>query len=322
MNKNVKIYVAGHKGLAGSAILRKLQTLGFQNLVTRSSAELDLTDQKAVNAFFEKEKPEQVFLAAAKVGGIMANSSYPASFIYNNLMIQTNVVEAAYRTAVKRLLMLGSSCIYPKNCPQPIREEYLLTSELEPTNRPYALAKIAGLETCWSYNRQFGTRFLSIMPTNLYGPNDNYDLQSSHVLPALIRRMHEAKTNKSPTVTLWGSGTPHREFLYSDDLADAAVFLLHLEEASYEKLFKESQEAPLINVGCGEDLTIRELAEAIQEVVGFSGELHFDRSKPDGTLRKWLDISKLQALGWSPKTTLKEGLLKTYENFCTDCCRR
>ena len=229
MNKDVKIYVAGHRGLAGSAIFRKLQALGFKNIVTRSSNELDLTNQADVFSFFEKERPEQVFLAAAKVGGIMANSRYPASFIYNNLMIQTNVVEAAYRFQTKRLLMLGSSCIYPKLCPQPIKEDYLLSSDLEPTNRAYAVAKIAGLETCWSYNRQFGTRFLAIMPTNLYGPGDNYDPINSHVLPALIRKMHEAKVGGKETISLWGTGSPKREFLYSDDLADAAVFLLHLD---------------------------------------------------------------------------------------------
>lgn len=304
MDKGIKIYIAGHKGLAGSAILRKLQSEGFHNLVTRTSQELDLTNQQAVFSFFAEEKPSFVFLAAAKVGGIMANSSYPASFIYNNLMIQTNVMEASYRNGVERLLFLGSSCIYPRNCPQPIKEEYLLTSELEPTNRAYAIAKIAGLETCWSYNRQFGTHFLAIMPTNLYGPNDNYDLQNSHVLPALIRKMHDAKQAGTP-VTLWGTGRPSREFLYSDDLADAAFFLM-----------ERGDDFPLLNVGYGSDLTIKETAQTIAEIVGFKGEIIWDTSKPDGTPRKLLDCSKLFDLGWRPKTAFKEGLQKTYEDFC------
>lgn len=310
MDKSIKIYVAGHRGLAGSAIYRKLQQEGFSHIITRTSQELDLTCQQAVFDFFEKERPDEVFLAAAKVGGIMANSLEPASFIYNNLMIQTNVMEAAYRCGVKKLLFLGSSCIYPRNCPQPIKEEYLLSSELEPTNRAYALAKIAGLETCWSYNKQYGTHFLSIMPTNLYGPNDNYHLQNSHVLPALMRKMHEAKLSSS-AVTLWGSGRPRREFLHSDDLADAAVFIMHTEK-----------ELPsLINVGYGSDLTIKELAAMMAKTVGFSGEILFDSSKPDGTPQKLLDCSQLFALGWRPKISLEQGLATTYEDFCHNCQR-
>lgn len=313
MDKSIKIYVAGHKGLAGSAILRKLRQDGYTNLLLKTSRELDLTKQQAVFDFFEKERPEEVFLAAAKVGGILANSTYPASFIYNNLMIQTNVMEAAYRFGVKRLLFLGSSCIYPRNCPQPIKEEYLLTSELEPTNEAYALAKIAGVETTWSYNKQYGTKFLSIMPTNLYGPGDNYDLQNSHVLPALIRKMHEAKASGSP-VTLWGTGSAKREFLYSDDLAAAALFLMHQEESLWQKFFESPR--PLFNVGYGSDLSIKELSRAIAEVVGFKNEIIWDSTKPDGTPRKFLDCTRLFNLGWRPSYSLKEGLIKTYEDFC------
>ncbi|MEI6531395.1 MAG: GDP-L-fucose synthase [Chlamydiota bacterium] len=313
MNKSIKIYVAGHKGLAGSAILRKLKKEGYANLLLRTSAELDLTNQLAVQDFFQKEKPDYVFLAAAKVGGILANSRYPASFIYNNLMIQSNVLESAYQSGVKRLLFLGSSCIYPRNCPQPIKEEYLLSSELEPTNRPYAIAKIAGVEATWSYNRQYGTRFLSIMPTNLYGPGDNYDLQNSHVLPALLRKMHEAKNTGSP-VTVWGTGAAKREFLYSDDLAAAAVFLMALEENGWQKIFLDKE--PLFNVGYGTDLSIKELVTTIAEAVDFKGDLLWDTSKPDGTPRKFLDCTRIFALGWRPETPLQEGLIKTYEDFC------
>ncbi len=304
MDKSIKIYVAGHTGLAGSAILRRLQKEGFSNIITRPSSILNLTNQADVNSFFEKERPEEVILAAALVGGIGANSTKPGDFIYSNLMIQTNVMEAAYRHGVQRLLFLGSSCIYPRNCPQPIKEEYLLTSELEMTNRPYALAKIAGLETCRSYNQQYGTKFYSIMPTNLFGPNDNYNLEDCHVLPAMIRRFHEAK--KTGTVTLWGTGAPRREFLHSDDLADAALFVLH----------RGSDDTSIVNVGMGEDLTIKELAEMIADIVGFTGTISWDTSKPDGTPRKLLDMSRLHSLGWKHKIPLYEGIKRTYvEDF-------
>jgi len=305
VEKNSLIYVAGHRGLVGSAICRNLRKNGFDRLLLRSRAELDLTDALAVQRFFEKERPAHVFLAAAKVGGILANDLYPADFIRENLIIQTNVIDAAYRAGVDRLLFLGSSCIYPKLCPQPIKEEYLLTGPLEPTNRPYALAKIAGIEMCWSYNRQFNTRYLAAMPTNLYGPGDNFDLQNSHVLPALIRKYHEAKLNKAAAVEVWGSGTPRREFLHVDDLADACVFLMQ----------HYSDEAPL-NVGWGKDVSIAELAQLVADTVGFKGEVRFDRSKPDGTPRKLLDTSRLSALGWQPKITLAAGLASTYEWFC------
>ena len=275
MNLDSKIYVAGHRGLVGSALIRGLQERGYRNLVMRTHAELDLTNLAAVQEFFAAEKPEYVLLAAAKVGGIHANNTYPAEFIHQNLAIQTNVIHEAWRNDVKRLLFLGSSCIYPKDCPQPIKEEYLLTGELEPTNRPYALAKIAGLEMCWSYNRQYGSRYITVMPTNLYGPNDNFDLNTSHVLPALIRKMHEAKVVNADEVVVWGTGTPMREFLYSDDMANACLHLLEQPEARLESLFSE-EHPPLVNVGCGVDLTIRELAELIQQIVGFSGKLVFD----------------------------------------------
>ena len=277
MNLDSKIYVAGHRGLVGSALIRGLQERGYRNLVMRTHAELDLTNLAAVQEFFAAEKPEYVLLAAAKVGGIHANNTYPAEFIHQNLAIQTNVIHEAWRNDVKRLLFLGSSCIYPKDCPQPIKEEYLLTGELEPTNRPYALAKIAGLEMCWSYNRQYGSRYITVMPTNLYGPNDNFDLNTSHVLPALIRKMHEAKVVNADEVVVWGTGTPMREFLYSDDMANACLHLLEQPEARLESLFSE-EHPPLVNVGCGVDLTIRELAELIQQIVGFSGKLVFDLS--------------------------------------------
>ena len=315
MNRQIKIYVAGHKGLAGSAILRKLQKEGYTNFLLKNHPELDLCNQQAVHYFFQKEKPDYVFLAAAKVGGILANQNYPASFIYNNLMIQSNVFEAAYQAGVKRLLFLGSSCIYPRNCPQPIKEEYLLSSTLEPTNEAYAVAKIAGVESIWSYNKQYGTRFLSIMPTNLYGPGDNYDLENSHVLPALLRKMHEAKGS----VTVWGTGSAKREFLYSDDFAEAAVFLLMQEETLWQKIFAE--ERPLFNVGLGSDLSIKELVSAVSKTVGFKGDVIWDSSKPDGTPRKFLDCSRLFNLGWRPKHTLEEGLIKTYEDFCRNAFR-
>jgi len=314
VEKNSLIYVAGHRGLVGSAICRNLRKNGFDRLLLRSRAELDLTDAVAVQRFFEKERPAHVFLAAAKVGGILANDLYPADFIRENLIIQTNVIDAGYRAGVDRLLFLGSSCIYPKLCPQPIKEEYLLTGPLEPTNRPYALAKIAGIEMCWSYNRQYGTRYLAAMPTNLYGPGDNYDLANSHVLPALIRKMHEAKVDGRPEVDLWGSGTPRREFLYSEDMADACVHLMSLGGSAAEDVFALDK-VPLINIGCGEDQTIRELAETVAAVVGYEGRLAFDRSKPDGTPRKLLDVGRLNALGWRPKTPLAEGIRLTYGDF-------
>ncbi|MED3907260.1 GDP-L-fucose synthase [Geobacillus thermodenitrificans] len=304
MKKESKIYIAGHRGLVGSAILRKLQADGYTNLVYRTSQELDLRDRNQVDKFFEEEKPEYVFLAAAKVGGIVANNEYPADFIRDNLMIQTNVIDAAYRNGVKKLLFLGSTCIYPKFAPQPLKEEYLLTGELEPTNEPYAIAKIAGIKMCQSYNRQYGTKFISVMPTNLYGPNDNFDLHTSHVLPALIRKFHEAKENNAPYVEVWGTGTPRREFLYSDDLADACVFLMN----NYE-------DNEIINVGVGEDISIKELAEKIKNIVGYQGEIKFDTTKPDGTPRKLVDVSKINELGWKASISLDEGLQKAYQWF-------
>jgi len=342
MNKNSRIYIAGHKGLVGSAIVRKLQSEGYSNLVLRSHQELDLLRQAEVETFFKAEELEYVFLAAAKVGGILANNTYPAEFIYQNLSIESNVIHASYVAGVKKLLFLGSSCIYPRACAQPMKEEYLLSGQLEPTNEPYAIAKIAGIRMCQSYNRQYGTRFISVMPTNLYGPGDNFDLQTSHVLPALIRKFHEAKleelevggrrleakeemqdsasglksawadapptsserserSSNSSSVTLWGTGTPRREFLHVDDLADACLFLMnHYEDSE------------IINIGVGEDISVSELAELIKEIVGFNGSIEYDRSKPDGTPRKLLDVSKLKALGWQPKVSLREGIERTY----------
>lgn len=302
MNKNAKIFVAGHRGLVGSAIHRLLKDQGYANLVVRTHAEVDLSVQSAVQAFFERERPEYVFLAAAKVGGILANNTYPAEFIYQNLAVQNNVIHQSYLTGVKRLCFLGSSCIYPKLAPQPMKEEYLLTGTLEPTNQPYAIAKIAGIEMIRSYNRQYGTKYFSVMPTNLYGPNDNFDLQNSHVLPALIRKFVEAKKSGAPSVTLWGSGTPMREFLYVDDMADACIFLMNSYDGD-----------DFVNIGVGQDITILELAELIKSEVGFNGTLQFDASKPDGTPRKLLDVTKIHALGWSAKTTLKEGIRKTVQ---------
>jgi len=310
-----KIYVAGHRGLVGSALVRRLKALGYSNLLLRAHQQLDLTNQREVRQYFAEERPEYVFLAAAKVGGILANDTYPGDFIGQNLQIQTNVIDEGYRAGVKRLLFLGSSCIYPKHAPQPLKEEYLLTGPLEETNRPYAVAKIAGIEMCWSYNRQYGTRFLAAMPTNLYGAGDRYDLHDSHVIPAMIRKLHEAKTSGSDRVVLWGTGTPRREFLYSDDAADACVFLMNLPESDLDVIIANRQLRPLINVGCGEDLTIRELSELIASVVGFQKELIFDSSKPDGTPRKLLDISRLAALGWKPRVSLREGLAMTYQHF-------
>jgi GDP-L-fucose synthase len=318
MRLNEKIYLAGHRGLAGSALARQLNAAGYTNIVTRTHAELDLTDQAAVRQFFASERPDHVFLAAAKVGGIHANNTYPADFIYQNLAIQNNVIHQAWQAGVKRLLFLGSSCIYPRDCPQPMREAFLLTGPLEPTNRPYAIAKIAGIELCWSLNRQHQTRFIAAMPTNLYGPGDYYDLQNSHVLPALIRKVHEAKLRGDRQVTVWGTGTPRREFLYSDDMADACIRLMQLPDAEFDALLYPSPETslpPLINVGCGNDLTIRELAETVVGIVGFNGELVFDTSKPDGTLRKLLDVSRMNKLGWHPKVELADGIARAYKDF-------
>jgi len=339
MKKSDRIYVAGHKGLVGSAIVRKLQAERYPNLILRSHKELDLMRQEEVETFFKAEKPEYVFLAAAKVGGILANNIYPAEFIYENLLIETNVIHSAYQTGVKKLLFLGSSCIYPRDCPQPMKEEHLLSGKLEPTNEPYAIAKIAGVKMCQAYNRQYGTRFISVMPTNLYGPGDNFDLETSHVLPALIRKFHEAKleelevggrrleakherenealtlkrsapltsserserSSNGSFVTLWGTGAPMREFLHVDDLADACVYLMnHYEDSE------------IINIGCGKDISISELADLIKDIVGFKGTIRYDRTKPDGTPRKLLDVNKLQALGWKPKISLREGIERTY----------
>ena len=317
MDLGAKIYVAGHRGLVGSALVRRLRASGYANLLLRARNELDLTDQQAVSSFFEKERPEFVFLAAAKVGGILANSTFPAEFIAQNLLIQTNVIHESHRCGVDRLLFLGSSCIYPKLAPQPLKEEYLLTGPLEPTNRAYALAKIAGIEMCWSYNRQYHTRFLAAMPTNLYGPGDRYDLNDSHVIPSLIRKMHEAKALGAAEVVIWGTGNPRREFLYSDAAADACIFLLNLPDARFGELADADRIGPLVNIGCGEDITIAELAKLIAEVVGFHGRLTFDTSKPDGTPRKLMDISRLIKLGWPspPPEFLREGLQNTYRDY-------
>ena len=321
MDINARIYVAGHRGLVGSAIVRNLEAKGCTNILRRTHAELDLTDAAATDAFFAAEKPEYVFLAAAKVGGIVANNSYPAEFIRDNLVIQANVIHAAWRHGVTRLMFLGSSCIYPKLAPQPMREDCLLTGPLEPTNRPYALAKIAGIEMCWSYNRQYGTKYLAAMPTNLYGPGDNYHPENSHVIPALLRKFHDAKQRGERTVTIWGTGTPLREFLYSDDMADACVFLMNLPDDKFESLLgsDESQsgrfEPPLINVGVGEDVTIRELAELVGRIVGFDGELVFDTTKPDGTPRKLMDVGRLESIGWTARTSLVAGLSRAYADF-------
>ena len=312
MKINSRIYVAGHLGLAGSALVRSLERHGFSNFVFRSQAELDLQNQSATNAFFASERPEHVFLAAAKVGGIQANNTYPADFIRDNLQIQTNVIDAAYRNGVKRLMFLGSSCIYPRDCPQPIREEYLLTGPLEATNRAYALAKIAGIEMCWSYNRQYRTRYLAAMPTNMYGPSDNYNLETSHVLPALIRKVYEAKRAGRSEVVVWGTGKPLREFLFSSDFADACVYLMTLDDQVYGTLLSDKF-PPLINVGYGSDVTIRELAETVCRVLGFTGTLVFDASRPDGTPRKLMDSSRLRALGWTPKIDLETGIRLAFE---------
>ena len=306
MNKNTKIYISGHRGMVGSAIRRKLEAEGYSNLVFSTSSQLDLREQEAVKSFFESEKPEYVFLAAAKVGGIMANSRYKADFLYDNLMIQTNVIHESYKSGVKKLLFLGSSCIYPKHCLQPMKEEYLLTGPLEDTNDAYAIAKIAGIKMCQAYREQYGCNFISVMPTNLYGPNDNYDLENSHVLPALIRKFHEAKVENKPSVTIWGTGSPLREFLHADDLADACLFLMN----NYD-------EADHINVGVSKEISIKNLALLIKDKVGFEGKLEFDTSKPDGTPRKMMDSSKIYSLGWKPSITLDEGLTRTISDYKT-----
>jgi GDP-L-fucose synthase len=321
MKKSSRIYVAGHRGLAGSAIMRKLESTGYQNLTGRSHDALDLTDQVATRKFFESQQPEYVFLAAAVVGGIQANSRYPARFIRDNLAIQTNVLHEAWRCGVKRLLFLGSSCIYPKMAPQPLKETCLLSDYLEPTNRPYAVAKIAGVEMCWSYNRQYQTGFLAAMPTNLYGPGDHYDLETSHVVPALIRKFHEARINGDRHVVVWGSGNPRREFLHSDDMADACVFLMNLPDAEFQSLLGGDEtdagayDPPVVNIGTGEDLTIRSLAELIKNIVAYDGDIFFDRSRPDGTPRKLLDNSKLMEMGWQRTISLPDGLRAVYEVF-------
>ena len=316
MKRDSKIYIVGHTGLVGSAILRCLQSHGYTNFLTRTHKELDLETQKDVNEFFKKERPEYVFLAAAKVGGIYANHTYPADFIYNNLIIESNVIHAAYQCGVKKLLFLGSSCIYPRLAPQPMKEEHLLSGPLEPTNEPYAIAKIAGIKLCQAYNRQYGTHFISVMPSNLYGPNDNYDPMNSHVLPGLIRRFHGAKTDGRPFVKAWGTGSPRREFMYSDDMADACVFLMETVDAS--------QLTPhgFINIGTGQDITIRELTTILAEVVGYQGEIRWDITKPDGMPQKLLDVSMLEGLGWRYKTSLKEGLHQTYQDFLKKHTRR
>jgi GDP-L-fucose synthase len=356
MEKDERIYVAGHRGLVGSALVHALRNRGFNRILARTHSELDLTDQDAVRQFFDREKPEAVFLAAAKVGGILANATHPADFIYDNLQIQNNVIGAAWRAGVRRLLFLGSSCIYPRDCPQPIREEYLLTGPLEPTNRPYAIAKIAGIEMCWSFNRQYGTRYLAVMPTNLFGPEDNYDLEKSHVIPALIRKIHLGKlatekdwraiardeehygripddirralgipphsSNESPCVPLWGTGGARREFLYSEDFADAAVHLMSLDEPAFSDLLQTANgqrpwegNPPLVNIGVGKDITIRELAELVAEELGYAGRLSWDRNKPDGTPQKLLDLTRLDATGWRAPTALREGIRLAYQSY-------
>lgn len=324
MDKQAKVFVVGHRGMVGSAICRRLDSNGYTNILVRTHAELDLLNQLATATFFEREKPDYVFLAAAKVGGIVANNTYPAEFIRNNLAIQSNIIHAAYKNGVKRLLFLGSSCIYPKLAPQPLKEEYLLTGPLEPTNRPYALAKIAGVEMCWSYNRQYGTRYLAVMPTNLYGPADNYDLEKSHVIPALIRKFHQAKITQQPSVVVWGTGRPRREFLYSDDMAEACVFLMNLAEEKFVGLLGSDEsvtgrfEPPLVNIGSGQDLTINELAQLVKKTVGYESAIVFDTSRPDGTPQKLLDVSRLANVGWCASTSLSQGLAAAYRDFLSN----
>lgn len=315
METTARIFVAGHRGLAGSAIARKLLARGYTDLLLRTRPELDLLDRGATRAFFDLERPEYVFLAAARVGGVLANRDFPGEFIAQNLDIQNNVLESALRSGVKRLLFLGSSCIYPRLAPQPLKEEYLLSGSLEFTNRPYAIAKIAGIEMCWAFNRQYGTQYIAAMPTNLYGPNDNYDLASSHVLPALLRKMHEAKEAGAEEARVWGTGSVRREFLHADDMADACVFLMNLPDEVYGPIAHSESKAPLLNIGCGEDLTVRELAELIREVVRFEGRLTFDASKPEGTPRKLLDVSRMKELGWQAGIPLREGLAAVYREY-------
>ena len=314
---NQKIYVAGHRGMVGSAIVRNLQAKGYKNIITRTHAELDLTNQQAVKTFFETEKPDQVYLAAAKVGGIHANNTFPAEFIYDNLMVQNNVIHQAFVNGVKKLLFLGSSCIYPRLAPQPMSEDALLTGKLEPTNEPYAIAKIAGIKMCESYNRQYGQShgvdYRSVMPTNLYGPGDNYHPENSHVIPALIGRFHEAKLSNAPEVVIWGTGTPRREFLYVDDMAAASVFIMELDKAAYDAQVEPMQSH--INVGFGSDITIAELAKAVATATGYHGKITFDSSKPDGAPRKWMDSSRLKQLGWEPRFNLEAGLMMSYLEF-------
>ncbi len=313
MDTSSRIYIAGHNGLVGSALMRRLSKSGYTNIVTREFQDLDLTRQAETEAFYKEEKPEYVILAAAKVGGVLANNTYPAEFIYQNLAIQTNVIQAAHENSVKRLLFLGSSCIYPRECPQPMKEEHLLTGVLETTNEPYAVAKIAGIKMCQSYNRQYNTRYMAVMPTNLYGINDNFDLKTSHVLPALIRKFHEAKNSDTKThVDIWGTGKPFREFLHVDDLADACFFIMNLDEDSYSAMLT-SFDVPLINIGYGKEISIKDLTYLVKDIVGFKGEIKFDTTKPDGTPRKLLDITRLKELGWKPKISLKEGIKNTYE---------
>jgi GDP-L-fucose synthase len=316
LEHDARIFVAGHRGLVGSALVRKLTGTGYRNILTKSRAELDLTDPAAVRRFLQESRPDYVFLAAAKVGGILANATYPAEFVAENLAIQSNVIHEAWRCGVKRLLFLGSSCIYPRDCPQPIKEAYLLTGPLEPTNRAYAVAKIAGIEMCSAYNRQYGTQYICAMPTNLYGPGDHYDLANSHVLPALIRKIHEAKHSDASEIVVWGTGTPRREFLHSDDAADACVFLMNLDDERVTKFIdRERGKLPLINIGCGKDQTILELAQLIKDVVGFNGGFRFDTLKPDGTMQKRLDVTLLDALGWRPTISLRQGIERTYADF-------
>ena len=310
MKRDSKIYVAGHTGLVGSAIWRKLEAKGYAHLIRKRHSELDLARQSEVESFFERERPEYVFLAGARVGGIVANNTYPAEFIYSNLAIQTNIIHASWKTGVKRMLFLGSSCIYPRDCPQPMKESFLLSGPLESTNEPYAVAKIAGIKTCQAFNRQYGTKFYSVMPTNLYGPNDNFDPEQSHVLPALIRKFHEAKVSGGEMVEIWGTGNPHREFLHVDDLADACLFIMNLEDQLFSSLL--SDRFPLLNVGWGTDLSIKELAMLIQMIVGYKGQVVFNPDKPDGTPRKLLDVSRMAALGWRPGISLEDGIRRTY----------
>jgi len=317
MESNARIFVAGHRGLVGSALVRRLSAAGYHNLILHTHAELDLVDQAAVRGLFEAEKPDYVFLAAARVGGILANTLHPAEFIHENLALQTNIIHESYRAEVKRLLFLGSNCIYPREAAVPVKEEYLLTGALEPTNRPYGIAKIAGIEMCWAYNRQYGTRYISAMPTNLYGPWDNFDLTHAHVMPALIRKVYEAKAANADHMVIWGTGKPRREFMYSDDMADACIHLMRLPEAPYQQVLDPANgtQPPLINIGCGEDYTIREVTETVARVIGFKGAFRFDTSKPDGTMRKVLDVARLSALGWKPGVTLEEGIRRAHEAF-------